>query len=60
MKLAIDTEPTVRASKPRRLFEVPGLRSFDVAPDGRFLVVHDDPSTKPTEIHVVLNWFESF
>ena len=56
--VAIETEPTVRVSKSRRLFDVRGLRSFDVAPDGRFLVIHDDPSTKPTEIHVVLNWFE--
>ena len=56
--VAIETEPTVRVSKSRRLFDVRGLRNFDVAPDGRFLVIHDDPSTKPTEIHVALNWFE--
>ena len=33
--------------------------AYDVAPDGRrFLVQLLDPRAIPTQIHVVLNWFE--
>jgi serine/threonine-protein kinase len=51
-------EPAPEISAPRALYEVPGLVDYDIAPDGRFLVIQDDPSEKPTEIQVVLNWFE--
>jgi Tol biopolymer transport system component len=58
-------EGKFRAGKSTVLFEVPGLLSvndgdFDVSPDGqRFLMLREtgeDPP--PTQIHVVLNWFE--
>lgn len=32
--------------------------AFDVAPDGRVLVVRRDPQAPPPSLHVVLNWFE--
>jgi hypothetical protein len=32
-------------------------RSYDVAPDGRFLMLVQNRQEEPT-IHVVLNWFE--
>ena len=51
-------EPAVEISAPRALYEVRGLVDYDIAPDGRFLVIQDDPSEKPTEIRVVLNWFQ--
>ena len=34
-----------------------GPRSYDVAPDGRFLMVQSD-APRPTEIQVVVNFFE--
>ena len=43
------------------------IRAWDVGPDGRFLFVKDpdytgrqalDEEFRPTEIHLVLNWFE--
>jgi hypothetical protein len=50
----------------RKLFEIraaPGsstqIPSYDVSPDGRrFLVRILDPRAIPTQINVVLNWFE--
>jgi hypothetical protein len=44
------------------LFEGPygnvaGL-SYDVAPDGRFLLLKQLEQPSPTRIHVVSNWFE--
>ena len=33
-------------------------RAFDVAPDGRFLMMKRASGSRPEEITVVLNWFE--
>jgi len=33
-------------------------RMYDVAVDGRFLMVVDRGSPSETQLHVVLNWFE--
>jgi serine/threonine-protein kinase len=63
MVVSISTEPEFTAGMPRVLFEGPfnnvsGI-SYDVAPDGRFLVLepeHDDSQVR--ELHVVANWFE--
>ena len=58
----ISSEPDFRASAPKLLHEVRFDRAYprwsmyyDVAPDGRFLVVEDRSTTQFT---VVLNWFE--
>ncbi len=49
--------------KPRLLFEGPYFMrrggypiSYDIAPDGRFLMIRSNPA--PIQINVVLNWFE--
>jgi serine/threonine-protein kinase len=63
MVVSISTEPEFTADTPKVLFEgpfnnVPDL-SYDVAPDGRFLVLqpeHDDSEVR--ELHVVTNWFK--
>jgi hypothetical protein len=65
MALEIATAPTFKAGAPRLLFEgrfvfsPNGVAAYDVAADGRFLMVqplHPDPPTN--QIQVVLNWFE--
>jgi serine/threonine-protein kinase len=63
MAVQIRTMPTVEIGTPELLFEGPfepdpapsGSVNYDVAPDGRFLMVQ---STPLTDIRVVLNWFE--
>ncbi len=63
MVVKIQTNPDFRASKPTLLFKGPELgggsnfRSWDIMPDGqRFVAVETAPA--PTELVVVLNWFE--
>ncbi len=67
--LAVDitTQPSFAAGKPRLLFQGPYLPSpatssnYDVSLDGqRFLMVkpNEQEQTAPTQINVVLNWFE--
>ena len=55
------------AGKPRMLFEGPYLPTaansayYDASPDGqRFLMLKpvESPTSAPTQINVVLNWFE--
>jgi len=44
-----------------RYFTAPVSRTYDVAPDGRFLMIKEPvgaPSATPTNIVVVLNWFQ--
>ncbi len=59
----VDSAPL--AGRPRVVVEGPfqgGLyfgRTYDLGPDGRFLVIlRDEPPPPPTEYRVVLNWFE--
>ncbi len=60
---SISTEPEFTHGSPKVLFEgpynnVPDL-SYDVAPDGRFLVLQPEyDDSKVRELHVVTNWFE--
>jgi hypothetical protein len=65
MAVDISMSPGFKAGAPRALFEGRYLRSpngvaaYDVAADGRFLMVqplHPDPPTN--QIQIVLNWFE--
>jgi Tol biopolymer transport system component len=65
MAVDVSTEGTFSAGKPKVLFEgayVPTPRSFpdyDVSPDGqRFLMLKATEQAAPTQINVVLNWFE--
>jgi Tol biopolymer transport system component len=67
MAVDIATQASFVAGKPRMLFEglyvpppVP-IQNYDVSPDGqRFLMLKSTGSTEaaPTQINVVLNWFE--
>jgi hypothetical protein len=64
MSVQITTRPDLRLGTPRLLFSGPEYRSsgvyeanFDVAPDGRFLMIQDD-THPPTDLSFVLNWFD--
>ena len=69
MAVDISTQPSFTAGKPRMLFEGPYVRTptgqtfpnYDVSPDGqRFLMLKptEQAEAAPTQINVVLNWFE--
>jgi len=69
MVVEITTQPGFVAGKPRMLFEGPYMQvpspqtinAYDVSPDGqRFLMVKESEQaqTAPTQVNVVLNWFE--
>jgi len=67
MAVDIATQPSFAAGKPRALFEGRYERSpatspnYDVSPDGqRFLMLKagEQEAATPTQINVVLNWFE--
>jgi serine/threonine-protein kinase len=67
MAVDITTQPSFAAGKPRVLFEgryVPTpatAPNYDVSPDGqRFLMLkpNEQEASAPTQINVVLNWFE--
>jgi serine/threonine-protein kinase len=64
MAVTIETKPTFHASPPRVLFEGRYARigwpqaNYDVAADGRFLMIRGDEQTLPTKMRAVLNWSE--
>ena len=64
MVVDVETMPTLRAGRPRVLFEGQfydfGINCYDVTPDGsRFLMIKEDPAELgPAHVNVVLNWFE--
>ena len=66
LAVGVTDEDGLQASEPTVLFEgdfwiQPGflVRNYEVAPDGRFLMVKQDgPSEGPTRVNVVLNWHE--
>jgi len=65
MAADITTQPNFRAGTPHMLIERPSYNSgaradYDVTPDGqRFLMLKPSaPEQTPTQINVVLNWFE--
>jgi serine/threonine-protein kinase len=53
----ITTVPTLSATPPRLMFTNAGLtRAFDITPDGkRFVMVQQDNTPPPQELHLVLN-----
>ena len=59
MAVDIVTEPQFSAAKPRLLFEG-RCGGYDITPDGqRFLMMQRaGQESLPTQINVVLNWFE--
>jgi Tol biopolymer transport system component len=64
MSVAVDTLPEFAARSPRLLFEsaafhrnlASGEFNYDVAPDGRFLMIRRDDALVELQINVVLNW----
>ena len=67
MGVDVSTQPGFAAGKPRVLFEGPygatplTIPDYDVSPDGqRFLMLKpiEQEQAAPTQINVVLNWFE--
>ena len=67
MVVDITTQPSFSVGKPKLLFEGPyeptpaTFPYYDVSPDGqRFLMLKpaESAETAPTQINVVLNWFE--
>ncbi len=58
-------EPELRFAPPRVLFEGGFLpydpnvpRTYDVAPDGRFLMIQEDQRPTPASLVIVQHWFE--
>ena len=64
MVASVETEPELTFGKPEVLFEGQYshdpdiLRSYDVGPDGRLLMIRPAESQAPSQINVVQNWFE--
>jgi Tol biopolymer transport system component len=65
MSVSIQTEPELIASKPTVLFEgdydrgTTGFRNYDVSADGRrFVMIQKEEEPAPTEVVVVLHWFQ--
>jgi serine/threonine protein kinase len=55
----IQTEPRFRAGTPKKLFEFEfNAQAYDVAPDGRFIMIVSDSSDVPERLITVFNWFE--
>jgi hypothetical protein len=62
MSVAVHPGTPFRFDTPRALFDDTymndvGGRSYDVAPDGRFLMIKDDAGSVD-QIEIVVNWFE--
>jgi eukaryotic-like serine/threonine-protein kinase len=60
MAVAVRTHPTFSAAAPHVLFaRSPGQLPYDVAADGRFVLIEPGPSDAPApQITIVQNWFE--
>jgi hypothetical protein len=68
--VAVQSGTTFVAGRPKVLFEpamitntnTGGNRPFDIAPDGRFFIIRDDPAqdgaSTLSNLIVVQNWFE--
>jgi serine/threonine-protein kinase len=59
----VETEPEFKVTGFEELFDggyqrYIGYRNYDVAPDGRFLMIQEPQEPTPLGINVVLNWFE--
>ena len=65
MVVTVETESEFKAGTPRELFkgQFRGSatlidHSYDLTPDGRFIMIQEDEESAKTKINVVLNWFE--
>ncbi len=61
MSSVITTEPEFKWEEPQELFRGnylnPGGHSYDVAQDGRFLLLQGEQPLTITNLNVILNWF---
>jgi Tol biopolymer transport system component len=64
MAVPVTTRPSFDRGRPIALFEgafvqgAAGLPEYDVAPDGRFLMMRPVAGSEARQLHVVLNWFD--
>jgi hypothetical protein len=65
MAAGVETKTGFTATKPALLFSGyfmglwPGTPEYDIAPDGRFLMLKESQAqSSPAQLNVVLNWFE--
>ncbi len=63
MAVKVTTRPAFSAGRPTRLFQGDfdssyWIRNYDVAEDGRFLMVRTPPESAARTMVLVLNWFE--
>jgi Tol biopolymer transport system component len=65
MAATIESTAPLRVSSARKLFEVKAVTSrnvrdagYDVAKDGRFLILPWDQGSMPDHLNVILNWFD--
>jgi eukaryotic-like serine/threonine-protein kinase len=58
MAVPVSLEPVFTPGTPRPLFEGVYGPAYDVAPDGRFLMIRGATPENVTQLNVVLNWFE--
>ena len=59
MLVAVTIQPAFSATTPSLVFDVPPLVSqFDVARDGRFLMIQNQGQGSVALLNVVVNWFE--
>jgi hypothetical protein len=61
--VTIETEPKLRVTDYKELFDWKYLscgncQTYDVAPDGRFLMIRDPEGSQRQQINMVLNWFD--
>jgi serine/threonine-protein kinase len=59
--VTIELAPKLRVLQEKKLFDWTYSNGFDVAPDGRFLMVKNvtsNPSAQPNQVVFVVNWFE--
>ena len=58
MAVSVALKPVFSAGTPRALFEGAYGPAYDVAPDGRFLMVRGSQPQDVTRLNLVLNWLE--
>ena len=63
MAAAVETESRFRVTGLVELFEgrylsTASLQNYDIAPDGRFLMIQETKESAPIGINIVLNWFD--
>jgi serine/threonine protein kinase len=64
MAVRVETNPEFKPGKPTVLFRGAysyiwdGMPSWDIGPDGRFLMMKEAAAEAPRKINIVVNWFE--